>query len=275
MPIAAPVVILPSSPTYHSDFRLIASQLHAALAHENSTYTSIEHIGSTAIPGLPAKPIIDIAIVIPTSDCFEKVKTGLNFGGPGCEGPSYVCIGDGGIRGRWSFKCRDTGDIGEGFRGHVYPRRAVYVVVEGGIPIRAWRDLVRVLSDDRNAELREKYGRVKMKLAEDGPSALGDYGGREMHTDAAASADTVLASDRLEVDEPNKAVLNPDAKTNEFEPMEYSMAKNEIIAEVLRVAGWTEGEIKEKEGLIRRWWEEEGWDEYVTPSSLLALDQTC
>ena len=238
------ITILPSSPSYPTQFALISTQLHSALRHESAAYISIEHIGSTSIPGLPAKPIIDIAIVIPHEECFDLVKQGLNFGGPGCEGPSYVCIGDGGVRGRWSFKCRMTGEMGFGeletikegrvkelegdaeatlkamtaARGQVYPQRNVYVVVEGSLLLRAWRDLVRVLSDEKNAELKQKYGETKMRLGQN-------------------------------VDE--EFIVG----------MQYSMAKDEVVAEILRVAGWTEDEIKEKEGLVRKWWEEDGWDE--------------
>lgn len=32
----------------------------------------IEHFGSTAIPGMPAKPIIDILVEIPASIAFNK-----------------------------------------------------------------------------------------------------------------------------------------------------------------------------------------------------------
>ena len=35
---------------------------------------SIEHIGSTSIPGLSAKPIIDILVIIKDFKDFEKVK---------------------------------------------------------------------------------------------------------------------------------------------------------------------------------------------------------
>ena len=34
----------------------------------------IEHIGSTSIPGLSAKPIIDILVVLESFNEFEKVK---------------------------------------------------------------------------------------------------------------------------------------------------------------------------------------------------------
>ena len=38
---------------------------------------SIEHIGSTSVPGLAAKPIIDVDIVIESAEKFEQVKTKL------------------------------------------------------------------------------------------------------------------------------------------------------------------------------------------------------
>jgi GrpB-like predicted nucleotidyltransferase (UPF0157 family) len=38
---------------------------------------SIEHVGSTAVPHLDAKPIIDIDIIYSNQMVFEKIKLGL------------------------------------------------------------------------------------------------------------------------------------------------------------------------------------------------------
>ena len=38
---------------------------------------AIEHIGSTAVPGLAAKPIIDIALVVPSAQDFDAVSAAL------------------------------------------------------------------------------------------------------------------------------------------------------------------------------------------------------
>ncbi len=38
---------------------------------------AIEHVGSTAIPGLPAKPIIDIAIAVNSFDNIQDIKQSL------------------------------------------------------------------------------------------------------------------------------------------------------------------------------------------------------
>ncbi|KAF0106933.1 MAG: hypothetical protein FD147_2458 [Chloroflexi bacterium] len=55
----SPIVIEPSNPNW-----LILFQSEAALIQSviGSYITSIEHIGSTAVPGLAAKPVIDILI---------------------------------------------------------------------------------------------------------------------------------------------------------------------------------------------------------------------
>lgn len=40
---------------------------------------SIEHIGSTAIPGIKAKPILDLMVAIPTFDDWEQYKEPLSL----------------------------------------------------------------------------------------------------------------------------------------------------------------------------------------------------
>lgn len=76
------------------DFESIAQVLKHELRHLN---VFIEHIGSTAIPGLAAKPIIDIDLVFTNMEFFEKVKDGLLLTG-------YYHNGDQGISGREVFK---------------------------------------------------------------------------------------------------------------------------------------------------------------------------
>jgi GrpB-like predicted nucleotidyltransferase (UPF0157 family) len=60
---------------------------------------SIEHVGSTAIPGMSAKPIIDIIVVI-KKDNFDDVRRRLTKAG-------YVHQGDLGIVGREAFDLVD------------------------------------------------------------------------------------------------------------------------------------------------------------------------
>lgn len=57
----APVSVEPYSPEWPRLYREQATLLEAALAHR---LTAIEHVGSTAVPGLPAKPVIDLAACV-------------------------------------------------------------------------------------------------------------------------------------------------------------------------------------------------------------------
>ena len=136
-----------------AQFEAIKDELAQDLAEEGIPVLSIEHVGSTSVPGLVAKPIIDILIVIHSADFtmprLQEVKDALGWG---ARQGGYHYIGDGGVKGRWSFKLYD-----------VEPVRNVYVVAEGSLPLRsclALRDTLRV-----NEGLREEYGRLKMGLA--------------------------------------------------------------------------------------------------------------
>ena len=57
----------------------------------------IEHVGSTAVPGLDAKPIIDIDIIFYNENDFQLIKTGLEKAG-------YYHNGNQGIEDRDVFK---------------------------------------------------------------------------------------------------------------------------------------------------------------------------
>ena len=68
-----------------------------SLAQLGSLAQHIEHIGSTAVPGLAAKPIIDIDVVIENDALLPAVITSLAELG-------YTHAGDQGIPGRQAFK---------------------------------------------------------------------------------------------------------------------------------------------------------------------------
>jgi GrpB-like predicted nucleotidyltransferase (UPF0157 family) len=71
--INEPVRIEPYDPTWPTRFAAEQARLHA-LAPE---LLAIEHIGSTAIPGLAAKPIIDIIAAVPTLAIADQLVTRL------------------------------------------------------------------------------------------------------------------------------------------------------------------------------------------------------
>jgi GrpB-like predicted nucleotidyltransferase (UPF0157 family) len=63
-PHNAPVVLAEPDPGWSALFAQEASRIRAALG---SAVVLLEHAGSTAVPGLAAKPIIDIVLAVPDS----------------------------------------------------------------------------------------------------------------------------------------------------------------------------------------------------------------
>ena len=88
------VVVLPYTDAWERDFQAIRTELEAALG---DLALRIEHVGSTAVRGLSAKPIIDIDVVIRDYGVFSTVVSKLGEIG-------YTHEGDLGIAGREAFK---------------------------------------------------------------------------------------------------------------------------------------------------------------------------
>ena len=88
------VIVLPYDEHWAQDFLQIREELQAALGE---LAQKIEHVGSTSVRGLSAKPIIDIDVVIKDYSSFDAVISAL-------EGIGYHYEGDLGIAGREAFK---------------------------------------------------------------------------------------------------------------------------------------------------------------------------
>ncbi|KAL9131920.1 MAG: hypothetical protein Q9217_000280 [Psora testacea] len=157
--------IEPYNALWPQQFQAIKADLVSDLAEENVKYMSIEHIGSTSVPGLASRAItdppseiyrqavIDISIVVAASeftlDKLEQFKEALFWGN---RQGGYRYIGDGGVEDRWSFKVQG-----------VVPLRNLYVVAQGSIPLRAYISLRETLRVD--AALRQEYEQKKRQLA--------------------------------------------------------------------------------------------------------------
>ena len=88
------VTVLPYCERWNQDFAQIRDELRQALG---PLAISIEHVGSTSVRGLSAKPIIDIDVVIKDYSVFDAVVTAL-------EEIGYHHEGDLGIAAREAFK---------------------------------------------------------------------------------------------------------------------------------------------------------------------------
>ena len=65
------VVVVPYDPQWPENFLTVRRELEEAL---QGRFLAIEHVGSTSVPGLCAKPILDIDIVIGNKpEDFAKV----------------------------------------------------------------------------------------------------------------------------------------------------------------------------------------------------------
>jgi GrpB-like predicted nucleotidyltransferase (UPF0157 family) len=111
---------------------------------------SIEHVGSTSVPGLAAKPIIDLDIVVSSADALaETIRQLATLG--------YRHIGDLGVTGREAFDA-PGGD----------PPHHLYVCVRGATELRnhlRFRNYLRASPETASA-----YAALKRRLA-------AEYGG--------------------------------------------------------------------------------------------------
>jgi len=89
----AVTLVRPYDPRWPNDFRRLAAALEEDLV---GLYVKIEHVGSTAVPGMTAKPIIDLVVVV-EPEHLDEVIEGLSEAG-------YRHEGDRGIPGREAFR---------------------------------------------------------------------------------------------------------------------------------------------------------------------------
>ena len=148
------VVVLPYDEAWKKDFEDIKAELLTVL---EGLVLRIEHVGSTSVPGLAAKPIIDIDIGIDGADSFEKVKAALGTIG-------YQHEGDLGIPGREAFK----------YEGKEHLRKHhLYVCSEDAEELKrhtSFRDYL--LS---HPEALKEYGRIKEEGARLYPYDIDKY----------------------------------------------------------------------------------------------------
>lgn len=140
---SSPVVVVDYDASWLALFEELARPVRAALAHLGA---GVEHVGSTAVPGLAAKPVVDIDVVVPSPADVPAAIEGLRTLG-------YVHQGDKGIAGREAFLWSPDS----------VPHH-LYVVAADSQPLAdhlAFRDYLR-----RNPEAAREYAALKRALAE-------------------------------------------------------------------------------------------------------------
>jgi len=141
-------------PTWAASFEGVAAELRRALDARGATYLAIEHVGSTSVPGLAAKPVLDVDVVVPRDAVAPPIAA--------LVGAGDADLGTMGIDDRWALGAPDP------------PRRNVDVVVAGSLALRnhlGVRDVLR-----RDPELRARYGALKRELGRRfGPDEIDRY----------------------------------------------------------------------------------------------------
>ncbi len=147
-----PVTVVPYSEEWPEQYEKVATNLRSMLSQV--PVVAIEHVGSTSVPGLAAKPILDIDIIIQREHLPAAISA-LSAGG-------YIHLGDLGVTDREAFRPPDAD-----------PARHVYLCVEGALHVRNHLAVRSVLRS--HPDLRDAYGKVKQELANDPTMSMDRY----------------------------------------------------------------------------------------------------
>lgn len=138
------IVVVEHDPMWKEKYEKEAAKITDIL---KDILVSIDHIGSTSVEGLAAKPIIDILPVV--TDIKKVDAYNAEFRALG-----YECMGEFGISGRRYF--RKGGEENRTFHVHVFGQESTHDIRRH----LAVRDYLRSHKEEADA-----YGELKKKLA--------------------------------------------------------------------------------------------------------------
>ncbi len=146
--------VVSHDPAWAVKFEVEARRIAAAAGE---AVVRIHHIGSTAIPRIMAKPVIDLLLEVSSLEAMDQ-KT------PMLEALGYEALGEFGIPGRRYFR-RDDSDGIRTHQAHAF---------EAGVPDVArhvaFRDYMRA-----HPLIAEEYGALKQRLALGHPHDMAAY----------------------------------------------------------------------------------------------------
>ena len=145
--------IVSYDPAWKEKYRALAAEIEGILGE---TVVAVHHIGSTSVPGLSAKPTIDILVEANDVEEVDRRNDGMSAAG-------YHPKGEFGIPGRRFFpKGTDEDRI-----AHVHLFPAGHERVRDHLEFRDY-----LIAHPKEAE---KYGRLKEKLADQFPHDIEGY----------------------------------------------------------------------------------------------------
>ncbi|WP_240938137.1 GrpB family protein [Nocardioides sp. JQ2195] len=170
---ATPIEVVAHDDSWSDQFECVAAELHAGL---EGIASEVEHVGSTSVPGLAAKPVLDIDVVVDADDVSRAIRAMEDLG--------YQHRGDLGVKDREAFFAPDAD-----------PRRNVYLCTAGTLGVRnhlAVRDVLR-----RRADLRDAYAAVKRQLADHPDMDIETYTARKSLVLQEVLAESDLTAEEL------------------------------------------------------------------------------
>ena len=145
------VVIVDYDPGWPDRFAAVRSLLTATLGDR---IAAVEHVGSTSVPGLAAKPIIDVDLLLPDTADESSYLPALHEAG-------YRLV----LREPWWYGHRMLVSSAEDVHLHVWPQGAPEPIRH-----RLFRDWLRSHPEDRAL-----YAATKRRLADETADRPGDY----------------------------------------------------------------------------------------------------
>lgn len=134
------IAVVGYDPAWPAWFERLSARVWPAVEH---LALRIDHVGSTSVPGLEAKPIIDMDVVVGHDAQVRPAIDALGSLG-------YRWVGDLGVPGRQAFRTLGHAEL---------PPHHLYVVVEGSkahLDHVLLRDLLRA-----DGDARRRYGELK------------------------------------------------------------------------------------------------------------------
>lgn len=148
----SPITVVDYDPQWLALFERLRATIWPAV---RDVALGVEHVGSTSVPGLAAKPVIDLSVVVPTeaelAPAIERLAT-----------LGYVHRGNLGVEGREAFHSP-----------HREPPHHLYLCPRESLGLAnhlAVRDYLRAHPDKARA-----YGELKKRLAGEFPDDIESY----------------------------------------------------------------------------------------------------
>lgn len=196
------ITVVDYDPSWPKRFEVLRREYATAMSRCGVNVLAIEHVGSTAVPALAAKPVIDCDIVVGHADVEAAVRAMTSLG--------FTPLGELGIPQRWAFR--------------EPPRLAgtnTYVIVEGSLALRnhlCVRDTLRA-----DARLRAEYSAVK-KAVSASVATIDEYGQGKN-----SMVQRILAAGGMTVEE--RASINSNQAVTTSAGLGFSLAvtRNDVL----------------------------------------------